>query len=249
MAELDELLKHQEKVSKTIEEFKKRDELLKDYTNKFSEITGDISDLESELIIWNKEKEDLQKNPANKEEVIIWEEQIKKIETNLKVKQSDLKALQKELDELNIENESLRTDLQITEAQHIEYLVNQFQEYQNFHGDDSNINKCRKGLVSNLNLLKTLWEIQGKNYDLTAFVKFFKSKDIEVDLNILNDLFKELKCYSIPSIVSDFLDGYLNESKLNNLIESTCKIGSTIFQLKTDTECNLTVLLDDPSSE
>ena len=150
MAALDELLKHQDKVSKTIEEFKKRDELLNDYTNKFSEITGAISDLESELIIWNKEKEDLQKNPANKEEVIIWEDQIKKIETNLKVKQSDLNALQKELDELNIENESLRTNLQITEAQHIEYLVNQFQKYHNFHGDGQNINKYREGLVSNL---------------------------------------------------------------------------------------------------
>ncbi|WP_281774227.1 hypothetical protein [Methanobacterium formicicum] len=249
MAALDELLKHQDKVSKTIEEFKKRDELLNDYTNKFSEITGAISDLESELIIWNKEKEDLQKNPANKEEVIIWEDQIKKIETNLKVKQSDLNALQKELDELNIENESLRTNLQITEAQHIEYLVNQFQKYHNFHGDGQNINKYREGLVSNLNLLKTLWKIQGKNYDLAAFVKFFKSNDMEVDLNILNDLFKELKSYIIPSIVSDFLDEYLNESKLNNIIESTCKIGSTIFQLKTDTECKLTVLLDDPSYE
>lgn len=246
MTHLDEPNKHQVKLAKKIAEFEKREELLENHSQQFTEVTGEISDLESELIVWKKEKEELEKNPDNKEEVQIWEDQIKEINTNIKAKQSDLKTLQKKLDKFNTENLSLRSDLQIREAQHIEYLVNQFHEYYTHNDDNSNL---REALISNLNLLGALWKIQGKEYDLITFVKFFKSKDMEIDLNILNDLFKESKCFFIPSIISDFIDDYLRGSTLEKLADPTFKIGSLIFQLETDDESQLTTFLKDPDDE
>ena len=82
----------------------------------------------------------------------------------------------KKLDEINTENESLRSNLQIMEAQHIEYLINQFLEYHTFNDYNPNLIKCRESLVSNLNLLRALWEIQGKEYGITTFVKFLSQK-------------------------------------------------------------------------
>ena len=100
MTNLDETNKHQAKVDKTIEEFENREELLKDYSQKFTEVTVEISDLESELIVWKKEKEDLQKDPANKEEVETWQSQIDKIQENIKKKETDLKDLQEKISDL-----------------------------------------------------------------------------------------------------------------------------------------------------
>ena len=53
----------------------------------------------------------------------------------------------------------------------------------------------------------------------------------------------------MPSIISDFLDGYLKDSTLKVLVDPTFKIGSLIFQLETDAESQLTTLLDDPNDE
>lgn len=249
MVELDESLKHQEKISKTIEEFKKGDELLKDYTNKFSEITREISDLESELIVWKKEKKDLRKNPANKEEVEIWDEQITLIETNIKVKLTELNEYQRELDDLNIKKKFLIEDLRFTEVEHIEYLVNQFHEYFKYSVDDLHLIKCRKVLVSNLNLLKALWEILDKDSDLTAFVKFFKSNEIEIDLTILTDMFRDLYCFIGSEVLFYFLNEYSKNFNINTIVDPCCNIGSLIFHIVTEDESELTAFSDDPKDE
>ena len=56
MTNLDEPNKHQAKLAKTIVEFEIREELLQDYSQKFTEVNVEISDLETELILWKKRK-------------------------------------------------------------------------------------------------------------------------------------------------------------------------------------------------
>ena len=248
MTKLDETDKHQEIVAKTIEEFKNRDDLLNSYSKKFSQITSDISDLESELIIWRKEKEDLQKNPANKEEVEIWQSEIDKIEDHIKDKEADLRNLQKKIDDLTIQNQDLREKIEIIETEHIEHVINKIPEYHEL-SDDESLDNYRVNLVSNLKLLKDLWKVQEKEYDLTKFVKFFKSKNIEIDFKLLNELFKESKGYFIPSIITKFLNEYLEDYDFKNIVDSNCQIGSLMFQLKYNDKSNLTAFLEKPEDE
>lgn len=249
MTKLDESDKHQENVAKIIVEFKKKDELLKKFSKKFSEVTSKISDLESELIVWEKEKENLQKNPANKKEVETWQKQINTITKNINNKEADLKSLQKKVDDLNIKNQHLKDQIQVIETQHIEYVSYQIREFQQVSGNVQHHDKCNEKLVSNLELLKYLWKIQGKDHDLAKFVKFFNSKNLEVNLEVLNDLFKETKGYFIPPIIPELIDTYLKDYDIKNIVEPGCKIGSCMFQLKSHDKSKLTAFLEDPNDK
>lgn len=242
-------MKHQEKLAKIIEEFEKTNKLLKDYSINFSEVTSEISDLESELILWEKEKQDLQKNPANKEEVETWQNQINEIKTNINEKKAYLQDLQKEIDDLNCENQNLRKNVKIIEKQQIEFVFNQIGEFQEISGDDQYLNKFKEGIISNLKLLKDLWEIQGKEHNLAKFIKLFKSKNQELDLKILYELFNKSKEYLIPQIITEFLDAYLEDYDIKNIVDPSCKIGSLMFRIRNQYESNLTAFLEDSDDE
>ncbi|CEL24792.1 restriction endonuclease subunit S domain-containing protein [Methanobacterium formicicum] len=243
MNKLDETDKHQEIVSKTIKEFQKRDELLNEYSKQFSEITSVISDLESELIVWQKEKEDLQKNPVNQEEVETWQNQINSIENNIKDKRKELETLQEDIDEFNLEVDDLSGKIAIIESEQIEYIINTLQDQQGL--SDNHWER----LISDLNLLKDLWKVQGKDYDLNKFVKFFKSKNIEIDFKLLNELFDESIEFFIPSIVTEFLNSYLADFNFKNIADANCQIGSLLFQIELSENTNLTAFVDKSEDE
>jgi len=249
MTKLDETNQHQDNIAKTLKEFEKRDELLKEHSKNFSEVTSDISDLESELIVWKKEKEELQKDPANKEEVKTWQSQIDKIEENIKEKEADLKDLQEKIDDLNLENQELKDKIGTIETEHIEYVTDKIQEFQRLSDDNTHLDNYKEELVFNLKLLKDLWKVQGKDYDLVKFVKFFKSKDFEVDFKLLNDLFTESNGYFIPSLISEFLNAYLEDYKFENITDSNCKIGSLMFHIEYPNNGNLIAFLENSEDE
>ena len=248
MIKLDEILKHQEKISKKIHEFAKIDKLLNDYGKKFSSTTTKLSELESELIIWQKEKEDLEKNPTNKEEVNTWNTQITKIGNKIKSKESELEEYQIKLDDINSEKESLRADIKDIEIEHIYYVKTHYQEYIE-RSEVYDFAKSQKILINSLDQLRQLWEIQDKDADLTAFIKFFNYNNLKIDLNLLNNIFRGNKYPILPEIIPKFINRFLKKHSINSILDPWFSIGSPVFQIETITGCKLSIVTKDQQDQ
>lgn len=243
MIKLDELQIHQDKVAEKIEEFKKIDKLLKDFGNNFSEFTSQISDLETELIVWNNEKIELEKNPSNNEEVKTWQKQIDKIESNIKIKENELQDCQSKLDDVNSQKESLKKIIREIEIKHVECVKYQYQEYIE-KSDIENFIKIKFSLIFSLDLLRNLWEIQELNSDLAAFIKFFVSNNLELDLNLLNNIFND-EIPILPKIIPSFINQLINDRSIKNILDPWGSISSLAFLIEIDSECQLTVFTED----